>query len=57
MQAIRVPGWRLSIADARYYGWRWCLQVGPWLVLLWPRQMRCAECDCKRGGRDCNWID
>ena len=21
-----------------------------------PRAMRCAECDCEKGGADCNWI-
>lgn len=35
MVAVRVPDWGLRwIGDARYYGWRWCAHVGPWLVFL-----------------------
>jgi hypothetical protein len=34
MTIVRVPGWGLSINDGRYYGWRWCLHVGPWLVFF-----------------------
>ncbi len=33
-QFARVPGWGLSISEARYYGWRWCLHIGPWLVFF-----------------------
>lgn len=35
MSVVRVPGWSLSLHEARYYGWRWCLHVGPWLVFFW----------------------
>ncbi len=39
----RLPGWGLSWpCDASYYGYRWGLQVGPWLVLI----------GTKRGGDD-----
>ena len=31
----RVPGWGLSISEARYYGWRWCLHIGPFFVFFW----------------------
>ena len=33
MQFQRAPYWSLSIDRADYYGWRWCLHVGP--VMLW----------------------
>lgn len=36
MQITRVPGIGFSIEEARYYGWRWALHVGPWLVFFWP---------------------
>jgi hypothetical protein len=26
------------------------------IYLSRPKPMRCAECDCKGGGTDCNWI-
>jgi hypothetical protein len=35
VQVLRVPSWGLSIADARYYGRRWGLHIGPLLVFLW----------------------
>lgn len=31
-----------------------------WAMAWWPdrpwKPTRCAECDCKAGGSDCNWI-
>lgn len=35
MTILRVPSWGLSLDEARYYGWRWGLHVGPWLVFFW----------------------
>lgn len=34
MQILRVPGWGLGLHDARYYGRRWCVEVGPWLIFF-----------------------
>jgi hypothetical protein len=34
MTIVRVPGWGLSVNDGSYYGSRWCLHVGPWLVFF-----------------------
>jgi hypothetical protein len=34
MTIVRVPGWGLSITEARYYGYRWGAHVGPWLVFF-----------------------
>jgi hypothetical protein len=34
-QMIRVPPWGLGLYTARYYGWRWGLHVGPWIVFFW----------------------
>ena len=33
-QIVRAPSWGLSVGAARFYGWRWWLHVGPWIVLL-----------------------
>lgn len=36
-QAVRVPEWCIEWhSDARYYGRKWCLHIGPWLVFIWP---------------------
>jgi hypothetical protein len=44
MVAVRVPDWGLAwVGDARYYGWRWCAHVGPWLVFI--RSATPAEMD------------
>lgn len=41
IQFVRVP-WGISwFGDARYYGRRWGIQLGPWLVFLW--QMNDAQ--------------
>ncbi len=32
MQIMRVPGWGLWLYDAAYYGRRWCLNIGPFLI-------------------------
>jgi len=29
---VRVPGWGFDYCEARYYGWRHSLHVGPWLI-------------------------
>ena len=34
MTIVRVPGWGLSITEARYYGYRWGAHVGLWLVFF-----------------------
>lgn len=34
MTAIRVPDWSLDLSDARYWGWRWCLHIGPFLIFF-----------------------
>lgn len=35
MTIVRVPDWGLELhTDASYYGWRWCLHAGPWLVFM-----------------------
>ncbi len=36
MQITRILGAGLNLTEARYYGWRWALHVGPWLVFFWP---------------------
>ncbi len=33
---IRVPSWGLTAARAEYYGYRWGLHLGPWLVFVMP---------------------
>lgn len=40
VQLVRVPSWGLAAHGAIYYGWRWCLHIGPWLVFLWPSEPR-----------------
>ena len=35
MQVMRVSGWGLWLHEARYYGWRWCLCIGPFLIFFW----------------------
>ena len=35
MTIVRVPSWRLEVVTADYYGWRYCLHIGPWLVFFW----------------------
>ena len=35
MTIVRVPPWGLSLCEARYYGWRWSLHVGPFLIFFW----------------------
>jgi hypothetical protein len=34
MNIVRVLGWGLSITEARYYGYRSCLHIGPWLMFF-----------------------
>lgn len=36
IQPVRVPGWGFDLGEARYYGWRWCLHIGPWLLFFAP---------------------
>lgn len=38
MQIVRVPHWGISVNEASYYGWRWCLHVGPWLLFVSARR-------------------
>lgn len=33
---VRIPSWGLSLSRADYYGWRWCLHVGPFLLFGAP---------------------
>ena len=35
MQIVKVPSWRLWLYQdrERYYGWRWYLHVGPFILL------------------------
>jgi hypothetical protein len=37
IQFVRVPGWGFSFdgKDAWYYGRRWSLHIGPWLIFIW----------------------
>lgn len=35
IQVLRVPSWGFSLERGDYYyGWRWWLQIGPFLVLI-----------------------
>lgn len=34
LHCVRVPAWGLSAHAAAYYGYRWGLHVGPWLILV-----------------------
>jgi hypothetical protein len=35
MQAVRLAGWYWPhIEDASYYGYRWGIVAGPWLVMF-----------------------
>lgn len=34
MTVVRIPSWGFEISRADYYGWRYCLHVGVWLVFL-----------------------
>jgi hypothetical protein len=34
MQAVCLPRWHLSAGDAAYYGYRWHVCMGPWLVMF-----------------------
>ncbi len=43
IQVVRVPGWCLSFGGAEYYGRRWCLSIGPWLVFLWQMSDEALE--------------
>jgi hypothetical protein len=40
MNIVRVPGWCLSITEARYYGYRSCLHIGPWLIFFGRTEAR-----------------
>jgi hypothetical protein len=31
---VRLPVWGLSIHEAGYYGYRWGLHIGPWLIFV-----------------------
>lgn len=36
---VRAPGWEWpSLHKARWYGYRWCLLIGPLMVFLWPTE-------------------
>lgn len=43
VQFVRVPGWGFSIDDAGYYGWRWCIHFGPWLIFIQPLTLDQAQ--------------
>jgi hypothetical protein len=49
MTVVRVPGWGLSYSEARYYGWRHSLHVGPWLF-FWGK-MTDAELEADHAAR------
>ena len=34
LHSIRLPMWGLSITAARYYGYRFGLHIGPWLIFV-----------------------
>jgi hypothetical protein len=34
IHAVKLPTWGLGLEDASYYGYRFGLIVGPWLVFL-----------------------
>ena len=34
MTILRVLDWSFDIEDARWWGWRWCLHFGPWLIFF-----------------------
>jgi hypothetical protein len=34
IHAVKVLPWGLSISNARYYGYRWALHIGPWLIFV-----------------------
>jgi len=35
MTVLRTPSWGLSIGNASCYGWRWCIQLGPFCIFAW----------------------
>lgn len=40
---ISIPDWSVELSDACYYGWRWCLHIGPLLIFF-------GDSSHKRGG-------
>ena len=34
LHAVRLPSWGLSINRADYYGYRWGLHLGRWLIFM-----------------------
>jgi hypothetical protein len=34
IHSVRLPTWGLSITEARYYGYRFGLHFGPWLIFI-----------------------
>lgn len=36
MQVLRIPSWGFEYGEARYYGWRHCVHIGP-LLIFWGR--------------------
>ena len=34
LHAVRLPSWGLSINRADYYGYRWGLHLGRWLIFI-----------------------
>lgn len=38
MRVLRAGRWGLSGSDARYYGWRVCLHIGPLAIYAWPSE-------------------
>lgn len=36
MRVLRAASWGLSAGEARYYGWRIFLHVGPLAIYAWP---------------------
>lgn len=35
MNIVRLPSWSLGFCKADYYGYRYAVLIGPWLVFLW----------------------
>lgn len=36
MTAVRVRDWGFNYSEARFYGWRHSVHIGPWLI-FWGR--------------------
>jgi hypothetical protein len=50
MQLMLTRFWRLSLTDARYYGWRYCLQIGPVILFAGLQNTRICHGNRRKGG-------